>query len=243
MRSSLQDLTKERVFKELEKALKEKDTAEFFLTLKELNVLDILFPEIYEMIGVEHNNKHHLEGDVFNHTILCLKNSKKDPLLKYAVLYHDIGKPISMKKYGDFYSHTKEELIEEIFASIKERYKVPNKYINIAKMVALYHHKIRDWDKTTPKKMVKQSYRNFFPKNKEDFLLLLEAIIADNNGRITIEDKEELNKEKFLKIFMAIKNVKLDKDFLKDSPSVALIKDKLHKDRISEVKSILKRID
>jgi tRNA nucleotidyltransferase (CCA-adding enzyme) len=46
------------------------------------------------MIGFEHNHPHH-HLDVWNHTLLALRLSKKDFDIRLCLLLHDIGKPFS----------------------------------------------------------------------------------------------------------------------------------------------------
>lgn len=93
----------------------------------ESNALNELMPELLNLKGVPQPEKFHSEGDVWNHTMLCLKilKSKKfkkqfpdwevDAELIFAILYHDIGKPktLSMANQNNkeritFFEHNKE---------------------------------------------------------------------------------------------------------------------------------------
>jgi len=83
-----------------------------------------LMPELLKLKGVPQPKEFHSEGDVWEHTLLCLRmlmskrfkkkfpNWEIDPELVFAVMYHDIGKPdtISFPKEGEkdritFYEH------------------------------------------------------------------------------------------------------------------------------------------
>jgi tRNA nucleotidyltransferase (CCA-adding enzyme) len=194
MKGMLTSLTRERVFKELEKTLSEKAPHRFFIFLNEINVLDIVFPEIYEMTLCEHNSKYHMEGSVFNHTMLVLKACSEiteNKYSRYAALYHDIGKVSSYKNNGNFYSHYSYEVVESELSKVKERYRVPKKYIFYAMSVALFHHRIHSFQSLRNGKKVKMFTSKLFAKNIEDLDIILKAVIADNFGRIVYESGPE----------------------------------------------------
>ena len=69
----------------------------------------VLMPEVLKMKGVPQPDNWHQEGDVWNHTMLCMHNinsknfKRKFPDFKitaefvYAVLWHDVGKPYTIQ--------------------------------------------------------------------------------------------------------------------------------------------------
>jgi len=191
MRNDLHSLTKERVFKEVKKALSEDKPHLFFITLHELGVLDILFPEIYQMTLVNHGNKYHMEGSIFNHVMLVLASVAKittNLVSRYASLYHDIGKVTSFIETGTFHEHSSEDLVMELLYEVKTRYKVPNDYYKMTKFVAINHHRVLDFkEKMTMKKIIKTFNSSFFPKNESDLRCMLDAIVADTHGRIILK--------------------------------------------------------
>ena len=93
-------LSRERVFDELAKALMKADTPSiFFRTLRAMDKLSEFFPETAAMEGVPQNPKYHPEGDVFEHTMLVLNSAAhlrsraSEPLnFMLAALLHDVGK-------------------------------------------------------------------------------------------------------------------------------------------------------
>lgn len=93
-------LPKERVFKEMKKALMKADKPSiFFEELRKMNQLSVWFPEVEALIGVPQNTKYHQEGDAWVHTMLALDEAAKTrELVKQpfsfmiAVLIHDLGK-------------------------------------------------------------------------------------------------------------------------------------------------------
>ncbi len=103
------ELSRERVYDELTKALLKADTPSvFFRQLLRMNKLSEFFPEIEALIGVEQNPKYHPEGDVFEHTMLVidaaakLRHMAKEPLnFMLAALMHDLGKADSTEVQPD----------------------------------------------------------------------------------------------------------------------------------------------
>lgn len=101
LKSELSTLSKERIFAEFRKALKTNKPSIFFNVLKEANVLDVHFKEIFDLIGSIQPIKYHPEGDSYNHTMLALDNSTKltsDLFVRYSVLVHDLGKGLTPKE-------------------------------------------------------------------------------------------------------------------------------------------------
>jgi tRNA nucleotidyltransferase (CCA-adding enzyme) len=213
MKSALANMTKERIWKETEKALSEDVPQKYFRSLLEMEVLDILFPELYEMIGVEQNLKYHAEGDVFEHTMLVLKETSKiskDTITRYAALFHDIGKPAVSKKYGKLHGHDEEELVTNLLTNVKVRYKVPNKYHDLAVAVAALHHRMYLFNQMTEKAIVKTFEKKLFPKTEEDLERFLDAINGDTFGRVigpgkllSQEDVELISGERVLSLIKA----------------------------------------
>ena len=63
--------------------------------LLDLRLLPVFLPEIASLKGMPQPAAYHPEGDVWNHTCLMLDAipPPRDPILAYAVLLHDVGKP------------------------------------------------------------------------------------------------------------------------------------------------------
>lgn len=100
----------ERIRDELAKILVTPRAADGILRMHELGLLEIFLPEIRAMVGVEQPPPFHPEGDVFTHTLLCLRELGRlwfDPEhpvrtgappppsfeVALAVLLHDVAKP------------------------------------------------------------------------------------------------------------------------------------------------------
>ncbi|MDX6710638.1 MAG: hypothetical protein QOH96_1654 [Blastocatellia bacterium] len=99
----LADLPHERIWGEMEKLLLGAEQPSIGLRwLRDLGVLDHLFPEIKSLIGVPQEPEWHPEGDVFVHTQLVVDRARerindldypRKVTVMLAALAHDFGKP------------------------------------------------------------------------------------------------------------------------------------------------------
>ena len=108
-RMDVGEISHERVFDELKKALmKAEKPSIFFRVLREMDHLKEFFPELEGCIGIRQNPDHHPEGDVFEHTMLVLdcaaglRDQAKQPLaFMLAALLHDLGKDVATQVQPD----------------------------------------------------------------------------------------------------------------------------------------------
>ncbi len=94
-RERLKIVSQERITDELLKMLSHHRPSVGFQILKRTHVLDIVFPELTDLTGVEQRDTYH-HKDVFEHTMKVVDNLAKisdNPLLRFAGLIHDVGKP------------------------------------------------------------------------------------------------------------------------------------------------------
>lgn len=101
----------ERVREELMKILASKHAYEGIKLLDETGMLDEILPELTKGKGVSmvRPGRHHTT-DVFEHNLLALKHCpSKDPVVRFAALLHDVGKPETRDEDKDglviFYNH------------------------------------------------------------------------------------------------------------------------------------------
>jgi tRNA nucleotidyltransferase (CCA-adding enzyme) len=112
----------ERIYVELTKLLVGPSAAE---VLEQYGgVLTPVLPEIIPTMGFLQKNPYH-DRDVWGHTLDALSRSKPDPIVRWALLLHDLGKPdcftVDDTGRGHFYGHPArgEELAQGIFARLK----------------------------------------------------------------------------------------------------------------------------
>ncbi len=117
----LSSLSRERVEEEMRKALLKSDRPSvFFESLREMDQLDVWFPELEQLIGLEQDPVYHPEGDVWVHTMEVLDRAasfRSRVTYPYAfmllALTHDLGKIVTtefIKGRIHAYEHEKKGL-------------------------------------------------------------------------------------------------------------------------------------
>lgn len=141
LKEELITLSAERVFTELKKALGAKRPSIFFEVLKEANVLDVHFKEVYDLIGSIQPLEHHPEGDSYNHTMAVLDNSAiltDNIMIRFCALVHDLGKgttPMHIRPHH--YGH--EDRGVKLVDDLRKRLKIPNSWIKCGKVTSKEH--------------------------------------------------------------------------------------------------------
>ena len=104
----LANLAGERIQIELDKLLCGSGVKEILHQFAE--VLAVIIPEIWPMLGFEPNNPHHIY-DLWTHTIESVAQAPPQLVLRLTMLLHDLGKPdcytVDEKGIGHFYGHSK----------------------------------------------------------------------------------------------------------------------------------------
>jgi len=109
---SVQYISGERVRDELNHMFTADMPSRAVRMLDECGILEWILPEVVAMKGVEQGALHHPEGDVFVHTLLALDmHEPKSVPLAWAVLLHDVAKPVTFWRWEDggisFHEHEK----------------------------------------------------------------------------------------------------------------------------------------
>jgi len=190
-------LISERVWNELQRALKEDYPWRFIEILKECGALKIIFPEIDVLFGIPGPEKWHPEIDSGIHTLLALKIAtklSKSSLVRFATLTHDVGKGITPKELWPRHRGHGESGVK-IIRDCCQRIRAPREYCELAVLVSRYHSHIQKLEILRPSTILKllkrlDPFRR--PERFKDFLLVC---IADVKGRKGFEnvDYEEPN--------------------------------------------------
>jgi tRNA nucleotidyltransferase/poly(A) polymerase len=129
--SLIEHISAERIRAELLRILGSEHAYEGVLLLKDSGLLGIILPELLEGVGVSmvRPGRHHTT-DVFTHNLLSLKFCPStDPIVRFATLLHDSGKPKVMAKDSEGYVifHNHEVAGAKIAAAICDRLKFSKK--------------------------------------------------------------------------------------------------------------------
>lgn len=143
----LSTLSKERIEMELMKALlKAEKPSLFFESLRKMNQLKTWFAEVLQLIGVPQNERYHMEGDVWNHTMMVLDEAAKYcECVTYpygfmmTALVHDFGKIICTEnKNGVYHAYDHEikglSMVSEFLHRITNEKKLIRYVLNMTEL-------------------------------------------------------------------------------------------------------------
>ncbi|WP_122588370.1 multifunctional CCA addition/repair protein [Pseudomonas viridiflava] len=137
----LKALTPERSWKEISRALMEKQPQVFIEVLHECGALKELMPEVEDLFGVPQPAAHHPEIDTGVHVLSVLEQAAlhEHPLsVRWACLLHDLGKGLTPESEWPrhiAHEHTGLRLIK----AVNERFRVPRECQELALLVGQYH--------------------------------------------------------------------------------------------------------
>ncbi|MBU4299400.1 HD domain-containing protein [Patescibacteria group bacterium] len=178
--SLLKEISKERIRDELTKIIMSERASKGIEALREMELLKYIIPELEEGCGVG-QNKHHLYP-CWEHYLKSLEYAAKKNFNKYvrfAALFHDIGKPRVKKGEGSdatFYNH--EVVGSKITAQILERLKFSKKDRDkIVKLVRyhLFYYNPEEVGESSVRRLIREA-------GQENMEELLEVRMADRIG-------------------------------------------------------------
>lgn len=186
----------ERVRDELFKILCSPHPAEGILLLDETDLLEKILPELKKAFGVEQKSpqRHHIY-DVGTHLINSLKEVKTtDPIVRLAVLIHDIGKPQTFKKQENnvitFYNH--EVIGARIANQIADRLKLSKiQKDRLWKLVRWHQFSV---DENQTDSAIRRFINKIGKENIEDMLELRRADRIGSGARETSWRTEDFKK-------------------------------------------------
>lgn len=217
MRNRLSIVSQERTTDEFLKILTSPKPSVGLKLLFDSGVLEIVFPEIAIMAGVDQRKDYH-HKDVFLHTLQVVDNISKETenvWLRFAALVHDIAKPPT-KKFVEgigwtFHGH--EDLGARMMKKIFHRMKLPLHQLDyIQKLVRLHLRPIA----LAKDEVTDSAIRRFVVNAGEDLEDLIVLCRAD------ITSKNPIKVEKYLgnyeRVMQKVRDVK-DRDQLREFQS------------------------
>lgn len=201
----LKFLTPERVWLETEKALTEQKPSNYFNYLWWFQ----MFPEFDNLLETPQPLQHHPEGNCWNHLMLVINHAAKchnDSEIVFACLMHDMGKGIAFEQQGNLNSH--ESLGVPVVIDFCNKYKVPNKYKELALIVCEYHTHCHKAFEMNPNKIMKLFERTKAESKYDRFMKFLKVCESDARGRGGDFPNRTYNQPKYLKDCLdAVKSV------------------------------------
>ena len=205
-RQRIKIISGERIIEEIQKFMASDAPARGWELLLQCGLLEIIFPELYALQGVETMNGR-AHKDNFWHTLEVLTNVVRAGAslwLRWAALLHDIGKPRT-KRYDPalgwtFHNHNfvGEKMVPQIFRRLKLPMDERMKYVQ--KLVSLHMRPIVIADEEVTDSAVR---RLLFEAGDDidDLMLLCEADITSKNLQ---------RKQRFLDNFQLVRRKLVD---------------------------------
>jgi poly(A) polymerase len=142
-------ISAERVRDELVKLFTPPHAARGLDFLRASGLLEHVLPELAATIYCEQSPDFHPEGSVFNHIRLMLEKlpPDADPLLSWAVLLHDIAKPVTAEKdpaTGKIHFYGHEKVGADMAEEILRRLKFSNDEIAVVVAAVRHHMQFKD---------------------------------------------------------------------------------------------------
>ena len=162
----LRHISAERICAELTKLLCGRD-AERVLT-EFSDVLFTVLPALAPMQGFDQRNPHH-DFDVWTHTLKTAAAVPPEPVLRWAALLHDAGKPHTFTedaRGGHFYGHA--EISEDIARAVLKSLKTDRKTYDRVLLLIRLHDTV--WNGT--EKQLKRTVRSIGADAARELLLL-----------------------------------------------------------------------
>jgi tRNA nucleotidyltransferase (CCA-adding enzyme) len=188
----LESLVAERVWSEMSRALDEANPQIFFQTLRDCQVLTILFPEIDALFGVPQTAKYHPEIDTGVHLMMALQKSAElelDNETRFAVLMHDLGKASTPEHILPSH-HGHEQAGIDLVKSFCRRWRVPKAHTELALITTEYHTRVHRAPELKDSTLLKLFTSTDIFRKPQRFRKMTQACLADIRGRTNFESAD-----------------------------------------------------
>ena len=187
----LAELTPERVWQELSRALRSATPSAFLRTLREADALRAVLPEVDALYGVPQRAEFHPEVDTGVHVELVCDMAARlapgDDLIGYAALAHDLGKALTPTDVLPKHLMHEQRGIEPAIA-LSERLKVPAEHRDLAVLCCREHlnvHRLDELKPTTVHDLIARCDGFRKPRRIDQLATVCEA---DKRGRAGLAD-------------------------------------------------------
>jgi poly(A) polymerase len=147
--ANIRHISAERIRDELIKLFSPPHGSRGLALLRQSGLLEQVLPEIAATESCEQSPDFHPEGNVFQHLLLMLKHlpPDADPSLPWAVLLHDVAKPLTASPdplTGGIHFYGHERLGAEMAEAILERLRFPRRQIEAIVKAVRCHMQFKD---------------------------------------------------------------------------------------------------
>lgn len=205
---NLSRISVERIRTELTKLLLS-DHPEHLLAAQELGLTRVFLPEFDRMLATPQENPHHIY-DVGTHTIHALRHlvgrdaqlpPKNRLILRYAVLLHDVGKPVvrtvDAAGVAHFYRHA--DTGADMAREILRRLRFDNETISaVGHLIALHDYRYASENKSVSERTVRRAVSRVGADWLETHFLLQEADLNAQNPALLPDKLRQLSEAKAL---------------------------------------------
>ncbi len=162
--NSLEYISAERIRDELFKVLLSSVPSKGILLMKQLDILDVILPELLDTVALDQQNPNHIM-ELFDHILCVLDKTPPILTLRMAALLHDIGKPrtftIDEGGVGHFYGH--DRLGAEMSKMILTRLNCSKVFIDkVAKLISEHMHHSNMKEKGLKRQLMRVGEENIF---------------------------------------------------------------------------------
>ena len=240
----LDTLVPERVWTEMHKALAESDPQVFFTTLRDCQVLNLLFPEIDNLFGVPQTAKYHPEVDTGIHLMLCLKKAAEldfDNEVRFAVLTHDLGKANTPQDILPSH-HGHERRGIKLTQAFCKKWRVPKNSTDLAVMTCEYHTHIHRMYELKPPTILKLFSQTDIYRRPERFIKMTQACVADARGRTGFENDPYPQADYACRLAKQINDLDLS-SVIKSGVQGSELGQAIHQYRLEHLKTLIEKLD
>jgi tRNA nucleotidyltransferase (CCA-adding enzyme) len=238
----MEALRPERVWQETVKALATERPDVYIETLRACGALRRVFPEVDALFGVPQPAQWHPEIDTGVHTLMALRLAARlsgsEPV-RFAVLVHDLGKATTPEELLPRH-HGHEQRSEQLLEQLCSRLPVPNRFRDLARLVARHHgtiHKAAELKPQTVLRLIMAADGLRQPGRFDEMLLACEA---DARGRTGLEERSYPQAERLRAALRAAKDVDAAKVKADSGLDGEALGRALHDARLAAIKAVLK---
>ena len=183
----LKKISAERIQTELVKLLTSPHP-DYLRMAYETGITKVVLPEFELCMITEQKNPHHCYT-VGEHTLVAMQAVRADKVLRLAMLFHDMGKPlcVTTDEEGIDHFHGHPSASEEIAGNVLHRLKFDNDTIYMVKKLVKYHDQYIEPQPKNVRRAIRKMGEDVFP-------LLLEVKEADVQAQSDfLREKKEKN--------------------------------------------------